>query len=228
MVPSAHVLRGHVGTLLASQVQCVLATVELSCVPTTALMAFAHSEDLRSVYLASHTMARKAENMIERPTAVSLLFDNRTGNLKDHGDGLLVTARGRVVPPSNRTTNDSHEAAPLFLAKNPNMSTFLAGVGVGIFDFQVSEYEVVRVGGGVLEPIDRRGDHIGATHTHTHTYICCPHAHMCCSNHSCRSRSYHTRAHAHTHTRTRSNHIQVEGYGKPASWAPGGDNQPQR
>ena len=147
-IPSAHVLRGHVGALLASQVQCVLATVELSHAPATALMAFAHSEDLRSVYLVSHTLARKAENMIERPTAVSLLFDNRTGNLKDHGDGLLVTARGRVVPPSNRTTNDSHEAAPLFLAKNPNMSEFLAADGVGIFDFQVSEYEVVRVGGG--------------------------------------------------------------------------------
>ena len=196
-IPSAHVLRGHVGALLASQVQCVLATVELSHAPATALMAFAHSEDLRSVYLVSHTLARKAENMIERPTAVSLLFDNRTGNLKDHGDGLLVTARGRVVPPSNRTTNDSHEAAPLFLAKNPNMSEFLAADGVGIFDFQVSEYEVVRVG-GVLDPnrsprrshrynthtciymLPTRRTHVlfqslvslplTLTHTHTHTY----------------------------------------------------------
>jgi hypothetical protein len=200
MVPSAHVLRGHVGTLLASQVQCVLATVELSCVPTTALMAFAHSEDLRSVYLASHTMARKAENMIERPTAVSLLFDNRTGNLKDHGDGLLVTARGRVVPPSNRTTNDSHEAAPLFLAKNPNMSTFLAGVGVGIFDFQVSEYEVVRVGGGVLEPIDRRGDHIGATHTHTHLHLLPTRTHVLFQSLVSLPLIPHTRTRTHTHT----------------------------
>jgi hypothetical protein len=63
-------------------------------------MAYSTSDDLKQVYLASPLLSRKSTNMNVRPQ-VSLLFDNRTGNLKDHGDGLLVTARGSAAPASS-------------------------------------------------------------------------------------------------------------------------------
>lgn len=85
--------QSQVRALLTSQVQVVLATISADLSPHTALMAYSTSEDLKNIYLTTLLASRKAENMIKRPN-VSLLFDNRTGNLKDHGDGLLVTSSG--------------------------------------------------------------------------------------------------------------------------------------
>ena len=128
-----------VENLLASQVQCVLATTAEDLTPATFLMAYAASPCLRSVFVATPLQARKAQQMLERP-GVSILWDNRTGNLADHGDGLLVTASGHaaVAPRSE------HESASArFLARNPNMAGFLASDGVAIFEIRVGRYEVV-------------------------------------------------------------------------------------
>ena len=128
----------HVRPLLSSQVQCVLATVQRDETPATALMAYAMSPCLRTVYLATPLRARKADNMLQRP-GVSLLWDNRTGNLADHGDGLLVTADG-----TSALAPDRDAAAELFLQRNPNMEPFLASASVGLFAVRVREYEIVQ------------------------------------------------------------------------------------
>ena len=128
----------HVRPLLSSQVQCVLATVQQDHAPATALMAYAMSPCLRLIYIATPLTARKAENMLQRP-AVSLLWDNRTGNLSDHSDGVLVTADG-----TSALAPDRDAAAELFLHRNPNMERFLASDGVGLFAVSVREYEIVQ------------------------------------------------------------------------------------
>jgi hypothetical protein len=134
-------VRSRVQAMLASQVQGVLATVGRNLAPATALMAFATNRDSSVVYLATHVAARKALNMLERPT-VSLLWDNRTGNLADHGEGVLVTAGGvaALLPAAGE---DALVARASFEAKNPNMARFLATDGVGLFAVTVDEYEVV-------------------------------------------------------------------------------------
>ena len=81
--------------------------------------------------------ARKAQNMLERP-AVSLLWDNRTGNAVDHGNGLLVTASGNAALAKNL-----EPATARFLAKNPEMSGFLESDGIGLFEVSIRTYEVV-------------------------------------------------------------------------------------
>ena len=127
--------------MLAAQVQGVLATTHANGAPATALMAFAAAADSSVVYLATPVAARKAVNMLERP-AVSLLWDNRTGNLADHGEGCLVTAGGTAALVDGG--DDAGGAArALFGAKNPNMSGFLSQRGVGIFAVTVDEYELV-------------------------------------------------------------------------------------
>ena len=127
--------------MLASQVQAVLATVEPCGRPATYLMAFCASPDLQYVYVATHTAARKATNMNAEPR-VSLLWDNRTGNLADHSAGVLVTANGvaaRMPAHSNETT----EAVESLLSKNPNLAGFLDTPDIGLYEIQMGAFEVV-------------------------------------------------------------------------------------
>ena len=128
-----------VGALLASQVQCVLATTTEEFTPATFLMAYAASSGLQAVFVATPLRSRKAQQMLERPS-VSLLWDNRTGNLADHTDGLLVTATGQaMVAPRDELPSVSEQ----FLARNPNMGQFLASEGVAVFKISVESFEVV-------------------------------------------------------------------------------------
>ena len=127
----------HVRTLLRSQVQCVLATISADQTPHTALMAYAASPDFKIIHLATPLLARKSQNMIARPD-VSLLWDNRTGTLNDHGDGLLVTARGRAT-----LSKSADNARAAFLSTNPNMKEFLTSTHVSLFDVHVEMYESV-------------------------------------------------------------------------------------
>ena len=129
-------LCSHVRPLLSSQLQCVLATVQQDHTPAMALTAYAMSPCLRSVYIATPLAAHKAENMLQRP-GVSLLWDNRSGSLSDHRDGLLVTADGTAA-----LAHDRDAAATLLLHRNPNMEPFLASSGIGLFAVTVREYEI--------------------------------------------------------------------------------------
>jgi nitroimidazol reductase NimA-like FMN-containing flavoprotein (pyridoxamine 5'-phosphate oxidase superfamily) len=138
----AHVA-GRIDAVLTSQVQCVLATTTADLRPATFLMAFAISPCLRFVVVATHGGARKAQQMRERP-AVSLLWDNRTGNLRDHADGLLVTAVGQAAKVTAEAEVDALPwASARFLARNPNMANFLASEGVGLFQIRVDSYEII-------------------------------------------------------------------------------------
>lgn len=138
----AHVA-GRIDAVLTSQVQCVLATTTADLRPATFLMAFAISPCLRFVVVATHGGARKAQQMRERP-AVSLLWDNRTGNLRDHADGLLVTAVGQAAEVTAEAEVDALPwASARFLARNPNMANFLASEGVGLFQIRVDSYEII-------------------------------------------------------------------------------------
>ena len=129
-------LSNSIQSMLTSQVQCVLASTQQDASPAQYLMAFASSIDLKHIYIATPLAARKAQNMIARPT-VSLLFDNRTGNIKDHGDGLLVTASGTAFKC------DQPENVQLFVEKNPNMKNFIESDGISIFAIRVASYETV-------------------------------------------------------------------------------------
>jgi hypothetical protein len=133
---------------LAAQVQGVLATVDPSGAPATFLMAFATAHDSATILLATPTGARKALHMLDRPR-VSLLFDDRTGKLADHKDGLLVTAAGtaRLLNDQLQPSADGLRLAVarnLFLEKNPNMAGFVSHPDIGLFAIKVEVYEVVK------------------------------------------------------------------------------------
>lgn len=140
-----------VADLLRSQVQCVLATASPQGQPSTHLMAYAFSSDLTSVIIASGVSSRKVQDMLSNPS-VSLLWDNRTGNLQDHGEGMLVTASGRA---SQLLADAASDATAQLLERNPNLTSFVARDDVVVLGVAVDTYAVV-VGYGAPELIDPR------------------------------------------------------------------------
>ena len=124
--------------LLTSHVQCVLATTAANLTPAQYLMAYDVSPCLRTVLVATPRQARKAQQMMERPR-VSVLWDNRTGNLTDHSAGSLVVATGdaSTVPRVELASASKH-----FLARNPNMASFLSSEAVALFQISVDSFEI--------------------------------------------------------------------------------------
>lgn len=106
-------------------------------------MAYAFSDTLQHVYLASPIRSRKVEDVLASP-AVSLLWDNRTGNLADHGEGMLVTASGRaaVLEMDGPSSSDA-EGEALLLDRNPNQAAFMARDDVAVMRVSVDAYAVV-------------------------------------------------------------------------------------
>lgn len=85
-----------VRSLLATQVQCTLATIDGGA-PTQHLMAYAFDPSLEEIYLVTRRRTEKTSNMLRNP-AVSLLWDNRTGNTDDHFEAHALMARGIAQP----------------------------------------------------------------------------------------------------------------------------------
>jgi len=131
--------RDVVARLLRSQVQGVLATVNAAGIPATHLMAFAVCPRLQHVFLATPAGTLKDRNMRAQPN-VSLLWDDRTGNLADHADGTLATAAGTAA---SLRSCDATEARAAMLADNPNMAGFLAAESTVLFAVKVREWGVV-------------------------------------------------------------------------------------
>lgn len=79
-------------SILNHQVQSVLATQDQGEL-FQHLMAYSATDDLSSIYLASFGNTQKVRNIRSNPN-ISLLWDNRTGNNKDHTEGFALSAQG--------------------------------------------------------------------------------------------------------------------------------------
>ena len=123
--------------LLESQVQCVLATGGAQG-PATHLMAYAYSAGLAHIFVASRPGTAKVANMRERP-AVSLLWDNRTGNLEDHRGGAVLTAGATARELAGAGAGD---ARTKLLARNPNLEDLLNTPGTAVFELAVIQYSI--------------------------------------------------------------------------------------
>eukprot|EP01052_Picozoa_sp_SAG31_P042222 SAG31_NODE_6638_length_1943_cov_1.436009_2_plen_166_part_00 len=148
---------GLASRLLRSQVQCVLATVSSRGPPRSAprpathLMAYGIDDNLQVVYFATARSSRKARHMTAS-SAVSVLWDNRTGNVADHLEGCLVTASGTAAHASTPAA-----ASKAILTRNPNLRAFLAEDSTAFFAVKVEEYSVV-VGNAAPARWDPRED----------------------------------------------------------------------
>ncbi|MFK8020404.1 MAG: pyridoxamine 5'-phosphate oxidase family protein [Pseudomonadales bacterium] len=134
---SAPDLEATIHSLLECQVQCVLATM-FDNRPYQHLMAYAFDVSLQSIYVASLRDTEKVENMLRVP-AVSLFWDNRTGSIQDHTEGLALTASGHAELLDTEERSSANHA---LLARNSTLANLLNNVDVAIFAIRVSRYSL--------------------------------------------------------------------------------------
>lgn len=132
----AHALKNEISRILNQQIQCVLATVKNNQ-PYQHMMAFAFSEDLSRIYLATYMDTRKFRNMRSNHS-VSLLWDNRSGSAEDHVDGLSLIASGNAELVARDSINNVGE---MLLTRNPALKVLLEDESCRLFVIMINGYQ---------------------------------------------------------------------------------------
>ena len=135
-----------IANLFGSVKLAVLATL-MGDTPYTNLVAFASTDDLRTLFFATTRPTRKYANLSSHPP-VSLLIDNRSNNVFDFREALAVTAVGeaRVVTADRRTA-----VREIYLRKHPYLEEFVTSPSTVFIAVDVHTYYVVRRFQNVIE-----------------------------------------------------------------------------
>ncbi len=139
-------LRDQIGHLLASQQLTVLAT-QRDGQPYSSLMAFAHTEDLRTIVVATGQASRKFAN-IERDPRVSLFFDDRSNTPADFHHATALTALG-VARKCAR--GQGAELRELYLGRHPYLEPFVTAPATSLLAITVNHYLLVNKFQQVME-----------------------------------------------------------------------------
>ena len=125
--------------LLVSQRFAVLST-RSEAGPYASLVAFWATDDLSQVVFATMRQTRKFGNLLASPQ-VALLFDSRSNRAADVQEAVAVTATGTAAELSD----DNARSAVLrpFLAKHPELGSFVAASGCALVSVAVDTYHVV-------------------------------------------------------------------------------------
>lgn len=137
--PSNKEAYGHALTrLLASQYLAVLATHNEGQ-PYTSLVAFAGSEDLKTLYFVTGQATRKHRNFMADPRA-AMMIDNRSNDPADIAEAMAATATGMVemVADGQRAETES-----CYLEKHPHLVDFVKAPSTRMFQLNVDRYYVV-------------------------------------------------------------------------------------
>ena len=126
--------------LLLSQKLAVLATQTPEGAPYTSLVAFAATEDLHKIILATPRATRKFANIRQNPK-VSLLVDSRSNRENDFHDAKAVTVLGSVDQIDVDTTQN--DLTLLYLKKHPYLEDFLHSPSTAFISISVWRYYLV-------------------------------------------------------------------------------------
>jgi len=108
--------------LLSSQKLAVLGTQGIDGFAYASLIAFAVTEDLRAIVLATPRATRKFANICNNPR-VSLLVDNRSNQEEDFHDAKAVTVMG--VAEEIKAEAEGPDLTRLYLKKHPYLEDFM-------------------------------------------------------------------------------------------------------
>jgi nitroimidazol reductase NimA-like FMN-containing flavoprotein (pyridoxamine 5'-phosphate oxidase superfamily) len=121
--------------LCATQRLCVLAT-QYDGQPYSSLVAFAETDDLRSlIFVTSRNSRKYAYSMANRK--VAMMIDSRTNQTSDFNNALAVTAIGNV---EEVTEKERERFAGRYIAKHPYLAEFVNKAGQALMRTKVSEY----------------------------------------------------------------------------------------
>jgi heme iron utilization protein len=125
--------------LLLSQRFAVLST-QSGAGAYASLIAFWAAEDLSRVVFATMRQTRKFSYLLASPQ-VALLFDSRSNRDADVQEATAVTATGMAAELTDE--NARAAASELFLAKHPQLTSFVAAPGCALVSVAVDVYYVV-------------------------------------------------------------------------------------
>jgi nitroimidazol reductase NimA-like FMN-containing flavoprotein (pyridoxamine 5'-phosphate oxidase superfamily) len=132
--------------LFESQRLAVLATSGKGH-PHTSLMAFAATDDLKTLIFATTRSTRKFANLTVDPRA-SALVDNRSNWEPDFQKAVAVTARGAISEVSSR---DKKPLLKLYLSKHPHLEDFATSPSSALIQMKVNMYYIVTQFQNVIE-----------------------------------------------------------------------------
>ena len=133
-------LHSEIAELLLSQKLAVLASQTPEGAAYASLVAFAATDDLQKIVMATPRATRKFANIKHNPK-VSLLIDDRSNNEKDFHDAQAVTVMGTV----NRIDLDAsqNDLTQLYLSKHPYLEDFLRSPSTAFMVISVWRYYLV-------------------------------------------------------------------------------------
>ncbi|MBN1102304.1 MAG: pyridoxamine 5'-phosphate oxidase family protein [Deltaproteobacteria bacterium] len=115
--------------------------------PYTSLVAFAHSDDLKSLFFVTGRATRKYANLTKDPR-VAMLVDNRSNETSDFRESMAVTATGRA---GEIQRTEAEELVRAYLAKNPHLEDFLSSPSCALIRIRVERYYLVQRFQNVVE-----------------------------------------------------------------------------
>jgi nitroimidazol reductase NimA-like FMN-containing flavoprotein (pyridoxamine 5'-phosphate oxidase superfamily) len=132
--------------LFESQKLAVLGTQKQGQ-PYANLIAFAASEDLKSLYFATARATRKYAN-IEADARVTVLIDNRSNQDSDFSQAAAVTATGTA---KELVASKRDEVLAIYLTKHPMLEEFVRSPSCALLRVEVKTYYLVRRFQNVME-----------------------------------------------------------------------------
>jgi heme iron utilization protein len=120
---------------LDAQLFAVLAT-QSEGQPYTNLMAFAETDDLRSLIFVTSKTTRKYANTLANKK-VAVLIDSRTNNASDLQTAVAVTALGTIEEVAEHKKDD---LAGIYLAKHPQLTHFERNSKNALMKINVTDY----------------------------------------------------------------------------------------
>ena len=124
--------------LFASQKLAVLGTHQRGQ-PYGSLVAFAATQDLKSIVFATTRATRKFANL-QADSRVSMVFDNRSNRVADFRKAVAATALGRA---KELRGEERKKLAELYLAKHPHLKEFVASPTCALVRIRVEVYYLV-------------------------------------------------------------------------------------
>jgi len=124
--------------LLQYQPLAVLATQNRGQ-PYASLIAFASSDDLKSLYFATTRSTRKYANL-SSDSRVAVLVDNRSNKASDFRWAMAATATGKAKEVNARKRK---KALELYLDKHPHLREFVHSPTCALCEIRVQTFFVV-------------------------------------------------------------------------------------
>jgi nitroimidazol reductase NimA-like FMN-containing flavoprotein (pyridoxamine 5'-phosphate oxidase superfamily) len=146
-------MQARIHALLLEQPLAVLST-QRNGQPYSSLMAFAYTDDLRVIMLATGKSTRKHQNIMTS-AKVSLLVDNRSNSEEDFHSAAALTIVGvaRLIEDEERPAYER-----IYLKRHPYLQKFLRSPSTTFFKIEVRHYLLVSRFQNVME--FRVGDEI--------------------------------------------------------------------